>query len=405
MRPKDPIRVLYSFPNKIGESRICYTAWQQVVGLAQAGADVLAFPGVVHKPLPENVAVRPTLSRGKIRISYKLVGQKRALAIHDHIVARRLPKLVGQIDIVHLWPSAALETLKVAARLGIPTVLERPNAHTRYAYESVQAEAKRLGVVLPPDNEYAFQNNVLAREEEEFRLADYLLCPSAFTIKTFLDRGFAPEKLKKHQYGFDDKACYPGQLNRADDKRGLTMIFAGDCAVRKGVHFALEAWLKSPAHRDGQFLIAGNFLPAYAHRLSSMLAHPSVRVLGHRNDVPELMRQSDLFVLPSIEEGFGLVCVEAMGNGAVPLVSTACTDLCKHMDNAMVHSIGDVVALTNHITMLYENRELLSRLRAACLRDAPSVTWSAAGERLLQVYREVLQERKKTVAQLEFSPS
>ena len=37
-----PIRVLYSFPHKIGAGRICYTAWQQVAGLAAAGADVLA---------------------------------------------------------------------------------------------------------------------------------------------------------------------------------------------------------------------------------------------------------------------------------------------------------------------------------------------------------------------------
>ena len=52
-----------------------------------------------------------------------------------------------------------------------------------------------------------------------------------------------------------------------------------------------------------------------------MLAHPSVKILGHRNDVPELVRQSDILVLPSIEEGFGLVCTEAMGSGCVPLVS------------------------------------------------------------------------------------
>jgi len=34
-----PIRVLYSFPNKLGGARICYTAWQQVNGLAAAGAE------------------------------------------------------------------------------------------------------------------------------------------------------------------------------------------------------------------------------------------------------------------------------------------------------------------------------------------------------------------------------
>lgn len=402
-RPNKPIRVLYSFPHKLGAGRICYTAWQQVNGLAAAGADVLAFPGVLQRAVPSSVEVRPTLSRGKLRISYRLMGTMRALALHDYIVSRRIQKLAGQIDIIHTWPSAALQTLKAAARLGIPTVLERPNAHTRYAYESVQREAKRLGVLLPPDNEYAFKLDVLAREEEEFRLTDYLLCPSEFTIQTFLDQGFKREKLMKHQYGYDDTACYPDNSKVRDNKGGLTMLFAGDCAVRKGVHFALEAWLKSPAHRDGQFLIAGGFLPAYAEKLSSMLSHPSVRALGHRNDVPELMRKSDIMVLPSIEEGFGLVCVEAIGSGAVPLVSEACTDVCKHMQNALVHPIGDVAALTKHITMLHEDRNLLAKLRAACLGMAPEVTWTAAGVRLLQVYRDVLEIKQRSTQQLELS--
>lgn len=167
------------------------------------------------------------------------------------------------------------------------------------------------------------------------------------------------------------------------------MLFVGVAAVRKGVHFALEAWLRSPASSEGTFLIAGDFLPAYADRLSSMLSHPSVQVLGHRTDVPELMRNSDLLVLPSIEEGFGLVCAEALGSGSVPLVSDACTDVCVHLENALVHSVGDVEALTQHITLLHEDRRLLHRLRAGGLETAPHVTWAAAGARLVEIYREV----------------
>ena len=49
------------------------------------------------------------------------------------------------------------------------------------------------------------------------------------------------------------------------------MLFVGVCAVRKGVHFALEAWLKSPASKDGTFLIAGEFLPDYQEKLAPML--------------------------------------------------------------------------------------------------------------------------------------
>src|ERR1700690_184474 len=87
------VRVLYSFPHKIGAGRICHTAWQQVNGLAAAGADVLVFPGVLHKPFPPNVRVDPTLAWGKLRVSYKLLGTDRACSLHDYLVSRRLEEL------------------------------------------------------------------------------------------------------------------------------------------------------------------------------------------------------------------------------------------------------------------------------------------------------------------------
>lgn len=388
--PGKAVRVLYSYPLKLGATRICYTAWQQVVGVAAAGAEVSVHTGVLHRAVPASVKVKTTLSRGKLRIPYKVLGGMRALALHDYIVSRRLPGLAGKIDVVHTWPNAALQTLKVAKKLGITTVLERPNTHTRFAYATVQKESERLGIVLPPNNEYAFKPDVLRKEEEEYDLADYLLCPSDFTRQTFIDQGFSGEKLLRHQYGFDEKAYTPGEQPATNTKRGLTMLFAGDCAVRKGVHFALEAWLQSPASREGTFMIAGTFLPAYAEKLSKMLAHPSVQVLGFRNDVPELMRKSDLFVLPSIEEGSALVTSDARGSGCVLVVSEATGAVCRHMENALVHRVGDVAALTEHITLLHENRELLNRLRAESLSTVNEITWKAAGHRLLSVYREAI---------------
>lgn len=389
------MRVVYSFPHKLGAQRICYTAWQQVNGLAKAGADVLVFPGVLHRPLPSGIKVLPTLARGKLRIPYKLLGTMNACALHDLIVARRIEKLAGQIDIIHTWPLGAVFTLRTAARLGIPTVLERPNAHTRFAYEVVQRECERVGVALPRNHEHAYKADVLRREEEEYRLASRLLCPSEFVAKTFLDQGFAAENLARHIYGFDEKTYFPDATPR-DPQRGLTMLFVGVCAVRKGVHYALDAWLQSPAHQNGTFFIAGEFLPAYAEKLSSLLAHPSVKVLGHRKDVPELMRRSDILILPSIEEGFGLVCAEAMGSGCVPLVSEACTDTCRHMENALVHPVGDVSTLANQITLLDKDRTLLERLRVRGLREAPEITWSAAGEKLFSVYQGIIKAFAKS---------
>jgi glycosyltransferase involved in cell wall biosynthesis len=385
------VRVLYSFPHKLGADRICYTAWQQVAGIADAGADVLVYPGALHKPLGRNVTVRPTLAWGRVRIPYRLVGRMGACWLHDTIVASRLKRIASRVDIVHAWPLGAVKTLKMAASLGIPTVLERCNAHTRFAYEVVKQECDRIGVPLPPGHEHEFNTAILAKEEAEYLLADGILCPSDFVVKTFRDKGFPPEKLVRHIYGFDEKRFFPDPAPR-DPKRGLTMISVGVCAVRKGLHFALEAWLKSPASRDGNFLIAGGFIPGYAEKLAPMLAHPSVKVLGHRNDVPDLMRKSDILVLPSIEEGFGLVVAEAMGSGCVPLISDACADIVIHGQNGMIHHVADVEALTRQITQLHQDRALLEKLRNASIRAIPEITWTAAGVKLLNVYEDVIAE-------------
>jgi len=386
---KKPIRVLYSFPHKIGAGRICYTAWEQVRGIAKAGAEVTVFPGVLHRAIPERVKVVPTLARGPIRIPYKLVGMVRACEIHDAVVARRLRRMAKQIDIVHAWPLGSLRTLKTAKQLGIPTVLERPNANTRFAYEVVQQECERIGVPLPKGHEHEYNEGILKIEEAEYEAASKLLCPSEFVVKTFVDKGFHRDKLLRHIYGYDQNRFYPNPTQNGSS-RGLRVIFVGVCAVRKGLHFALEAWLNSGAQNTGQFLIAGGFIPAYEEKLKSLLSHPSVHALGHREDIPELMRNSDIMILPSIEEGFGLVCTEALGSGSVPLVSDACTDLCRHMENSLIHSVGDVPTLTEQIKMLDQDRSLLHKLRNGALASAPGCTWDQAGVQLLEAYQKAL---------------
>lgn len=384
------VRVLYSFPHKFGPiGRINSTAWQQVNGLLAGGANVTAFPGVLSGPIVEGLKAFPTLAWGGARIPYKVVGTARALALHDYIVSRRLRRLSGQVDIVHAWPSGALRTLRVATEMGIPTVLERPSAHTRFVYEAIRKEYARLGIPLSNREEYRPREDVLKLEEEEFRLADYLLCPSDFVVRTFREAGFPSGKLIRHQYGFDDGVFYPETILPRTN-RNFTMLFVGFSALIKGLQYALEAWLQSPAHRTGTFLIAGTFTQDYARKISSLISHPSVSMLGRRDDVPELMRRSDLLVLPSLAEGSALVTSEARASGCVPLVSDNAGAYCEHMKNGLVHQVGDVKALAEHITMLHNDRSLLARLRASSLNTVHEITWAAAGAKLLQVYRDVL---------------
>jgi glycosyltransferase involved in cell wall biosynthesis len=385
-----PLRVLYSFPHKIGAGRICETAWHQVDGLDHANAAVTCVVGAVARALPPRVRVVTTLSRGQWRIPYRALGIRRACDLHDAMVARYLRRHSEHFDVVHCWPLGAERTLAVAKELGVPTFLERPNVFTPYAMRIVAAESARIGVALPRGSEHAVDQRVIDRELAEYDLADQILCPSEFVLRTFLDGGYPHDKLLRTTRGYDSARFHP-ELGPSET-RPFTALFVGYAAVRKGLHLALEAWLSSPASRRGRFLIAGDVLPEYADVLGDRLGHPSVEVLGHREDVPALMRASDVMILPSLEEGFGRVCIEAMASGSVPLVSEACTDECRHGVNALVHPVGDVTALAGHITAVFDDRPFLGRLRREGLASAKGLTWEHAASRLVAAYRSGLSD-------------
>lgn len=385
------MRVLYSFPHRLGAGRICYTAWQQVRGLVSAGAEVVLFAGSVSRPLPELAEVHTTLACGRLRLPYRAIGSMRALGLHDKLVAHNLKRFSGKIDLIHLWPCGALETIKAARNLGIPTVLERPNAHTRFAWEVVAAEHKRVGIQIP-HYDYKPSDPKLTREEAEFAACDFLLCPSEFTAKSFIDQGFSSSKILRHHYGFDENECFPASDLRESGK-SFTALFVGVDAVRKGLHIAMEAWVSSPASKDGTFLIAGELKEEFKHRFAEFLSHPTIVQLGHRKDVPKLMQGADILLMPTVEEGFPLVCAEAIGSGCVPLASAVCTDMCRHMENSLIHSIGDVTTLSQQITEVYEHPELLARLRAGALRDRTEWTWDKAGHALFRAYEKAARSK------------
>lgn len=385
------MQVLYSFPHRIGAGRICDTAWNQVAGTAAAGIRVRLFSGSVARGFDQPVDVRTTLSFRRARLPVRVLGRSRATRWHDGHVAAWLAANPREVDLVHLWPLGAIRTLRVARRLGIPTVLERPNAHTAFAYQAVAEENRRVGVALPRDHDHAFNPESLAREEEEYELASFLLCPSDFVAGTFMERGFPEHKLLRHRYGFDALRFRP---DPAIAERPFSLLYAGVCEPRKGLHHALAAWLRSGAAETGRFRICGRFVDGYAEKLGEMLDHPSVEVLGHRSDLDEIMRSSHAFILPSVEEGSALVTYEARGSGCVLLVSSASGAVCDHGIDGLVHSVGDVSTLASQIRRLATEPDAYRSLRRASLAGRDALTWTEAGRNLADLYHRAAGSRR-----------
>jgi len=386
------LRVLYSFPLRLGISGIGMTAWYQVSGLLREGVNVELYCGSLEKQIPQLNTLRQTLVPFGLKIPMRLLGRNGPFILHDKIVAKALRRTYrkSHIDLVHCWPSGSLETLKTARELGIKTVLERPCAHTRFVYNITVRECDNLGIKL--GNHYSrLDSKRLAREEEEFSIADKLLCSSEHVMKTFLERGFKENQLLLGRRGYNPDIFSPRvQFGGENNKRLFTMVYAGECHPLKGLHFALQAWVASEASKKGRFYVCGNFLPEYRKVLTPLLAHPSVEYLGFTQEVAKVMCKCDALVLPSLSEGFPKVTCEARACGCVLLVSDAASEACEHMKNGLVHKAGDVETLREQIDLLASNKGLLNRLRANSLADVNSLTWSEAAKSLVTAYRECI---------------
>ena len=112
-----------------------------------------------------------------------------------------------------------------------------------------------------------------------------------------------------------------------------------------------------------------------------------VRLIGHAadEDLPAIYTLADLFVLPSLLEGFGLPALEAMACGA-PVVASNTSSLPEVVGEAgLLVDPRDPAALAEAISRVALDRQLHARLAAAGLARAQEFSWERAARQVRQV--------------------
>ena len=376
------LSVLYSFPGAIGGPGIGVIAWHQVNQLVLAGHDVTLVVASVARPVVGIRSIVRSLDFVGRLIPERTMGRARAFAWHDWRARRVLA--AGSFDVVHTWPLAAVRTLELAQRLGVTGIHECPNTHIAEACTVVSREYARLGLPIPSAWSKFGDGDRLEIEEREYAAATALLVPSDAVAQSFLSRGFDSAKLVRHQYGFDPANI---RVPVRETEHPFTAVFIGRCVPRKGLHYALEAWLSSRASETGRLLIYGAFDPEYRGLLRTSLAHPSVILCGPTAKPGAAYAKADVLLLPSVEEGSALVTYEAQGAGVIPLVSSTSGAVVEHGVNGLIHEPGDTAALASHIELLYDQEKARRSLRTAALAEAQHLTWAVAGRVLVNAYR------------------
>jgi len=110
---------------------------------------------------------------------------------------------------------------------------------------------------------------------------------------------------------------------------------------------------------------------------------------GWRDDIPEILGATDIFVLASHSEGLPVALLEAMAAGKACIVTDIGLPV-KDREDAMVVRPGDVEELRNAIEELLENRELRQELgEEARKKAAHEFSWETAVEKYIKIFEEL----------------
>jgi len=180
------------------------------------------------------------------------------------------------------------------------------------------------------------------------------------------------------------------------------VVAAARQEYQKGLDVALEAWpAVSRTLPDAVLLIAGREGNHTAElRTSSVAGSDSVRWLGPRGDVPELLAAANAFVLPSRWEGLGSVLIEAMALEA-PMVASDLPPVREVVgDCAALFAPGDPAALAAALTGTLKNparsADLAGRARA---RFETRFTIETVADQMVNFYETALGRRSTVSAE------
>jgi glycosyltransferase involved in cell wall biosynthesis len=297
-------------------------------------------------------------------------------SLFDRIVSRHL----DGGDVFIGWSQVSLHSLRKARERGIVTILEHPMSHALTWQSLVRSEYERFA----PDASwyfYLWSRPMLKRMLKEYESADIIHVCSTFARKSFVEQGVPPERVISTPLMVDTDLFRP----IASEKERFIVLYCGRIDLLKGVPYLLKAFaeLRLP---DAELWLVGPVLPEMSSMLRSYDGCFVYRGMARHEELPELYNRASVVVFPSLNDGFGLVILEAMAC-RVPVIATENTggpDVIRDGVDGFIIPIRDVEALKERLLWLYEHRDACREMGVnARKRVEENFTVRHYGERLM----------------------
>lgn len=263
-------------------------------------------------------------------------------------------------DVLHVWSSFGLRSIKKAKEQNAIVFVEKSCPHPYYQEALLKEEADKLGI------KYRGHSNwFLDRTLKEFNIADKVVVCSLYTFNSFLENGFPKEKLCN--VALDSNFTPTRNHRRNFQKEEFVVGIAGSSVIRKGFIYLLEAWKELDVTNATLLLRTSKSELKKVPKIWNLIdGDNNIKIVDHLNDMEDFYEKCDLFVLPSIDEGFGMVVFEALACSLPVIISknVGAGDFITDGKEGFVVDIRNVQQIKEKIEHLHGDRQLLQTMSA-----------------------------------------
>ncbi|MBN2635207.1 MAG: glycosyltransferase family 4 protein [Prolixibacteraceae bacterium] len=238
---------------------------------------------------------------------------------------------------------------------------------------------------------------VYAIEREGMEAADKIIAVSKLTKSTIIEKYGIPEEKVTVVYNavepvFDEESTFPGK--GINDK---VVTFLGRITLQKGPEYFIEAAKLVLKKMDNvRFVMAGSgdLMNSMVKRVAELGISEHFHFTGFLkgSDVAQMLQLTDVFVMPSVSEPFGIVPLEAM-QSKVPVVISKQSGVAEILKNTIKIDFWDTYAMADAIYALLNYNALSEHFKEQGKNEVDNLKWINSAKRVTNVYIDVLTKK------------
>jgi glycogen synthase len=231
-------------------------------------------------------------------------------------------------------------------------------------------------------------------ERAGMQAADLVIAVSHYTMDTIVRKYGIPESKIRvvHNAVSQEKRLHEFKIKRPFKEK--IVLFLGRITSQKGPEYFLDAAKKVIDRiKNVRFVMAGggDMFPRMVDRMAMLRLGEYFHFTGFLRgaDVERMYAMSDVYVMPSVSEPFGITPLEAMVYN-VPVIVSKQSGVAEILTHAIKVDFWDVDALAESIIKVLTNREFAKAMAEGSSKQLNMIKWELAADEVLSVYNELV---------------